>query len=258
MAALDTSGSMEYEQTWRRKTTPSGLRIFRLAARARRTSAPGCSGYPSPSANGFECQDLVALERRREELLAKWSNGNGFGLTLQQAITLWLAGYPTPKAKQGEYQYSGGDHDNKVLNLEGVVQLVGYPTPCVNDRTGPRTPAALEIARKGGASKLNEVVLLLAGWATTCATDGSKAPKKYGGGNLTLNGMALASGTTTFSCPAATAKSDGRRLNPGFSLWLMGYQAAWLCCGELAIALCLKSRRRSSGRTSKRKGADSD
>lgn len=53
--------------------------------------------------------------------------------------------------------------------------------------------------------------------------------------------------------PAETEKRGV--LNPAFSLWLQGYPAAWASCGARGIALCRKSRRSSSGRSSKPKAA---
>ena len=43
-------GSMEYEQTWRRRATPSGLMFWEHTASAPRISASELTGWPSPMA----------------------------------------------------------------------------------------------------------------------------------------------------------------------------------------------------------------
>jgi hypothetical protein len=50
---------------------------------------------------------------------------------------------------------------------------------------------------------------------------------------------------TCFRLPDMT----GWKLNPRFSLWLMGYPGEWASCGVRAMQSCHKSRRSSSGRT---------
>lgn len=44
---------------------------------------------------------------------------------------------------------------------------------------------------------------------------------------------------------ASRSSTEGRPLNPRFSLWLMGYPVAWACCGEPETQSCRKSRRSS-------------
>jgi hypothetical protein len=43
-----------------------------------------------------------------------------------------------------------------------------------------------------------------------------------------------------------TTDMAGWKLNPRFSLWLMGYPDEWACCGERAMQSSRKSRKRSS------------
>ena len=54
---------------------------------------------PTPTAVGFECQDIPKLLARRAKYAEKYGN-NGFGLTLNQYVKVW----PTPDAHMG----SGG------------------------------------------------------------------------------------------------------------------------------------------------------
>lgn len=44
----------------------------------------------------------------------------------------------------------------------------------------------------------------------------------------------------------------GWRLNPRFSLWLMGYPDRWACCGGLAMQSCRRSGRSLPGRSADR------
>lgn len=257
----DTNGSMEYALTWKRQSTPSGLRIFRLAARARPTSAPACSGYPSPTAEGYEPADLERLQARREELLAKGINGNGFGLTLQQAIPLWLAGYPSPRASDGTRTVWNPSPGGGNVQLDRMVGtwLSGWASPTGQDAHNASGPSQQE----RNSLPLNAEVLL-AGWGTPAVSDNRDVRYSYGNRNtegkpysvnLRLAGeVQLASGATSSSCPAGTAKSDGRRLNPHFSLWLMGFLAEWGCSGAVAMRSLRRQQHGSSRRYSKSKG----
>jgi len=47
---LGTDGSMEYQQTWKRKDTPAGRSYWEHTASARRTSDSDCTGWPTPTA----------------------------------------------------------------------------------------------------------------------------------------------------------------------------------------------------------------
>ena len=161
----------------------------------------------------------------------------------------------------------------------------GWPAPTVNDSRGGRNKTA---SRSRADSQHHDGVTLvdaadLIGWPAPLATDGSKAPTKYGkdgknglalSGAVKLVGWACPSardykseeateefnterdshprgkplsyqvtGMTPKSSNAETGSRDGYRLNPAFSLWLQGYPAAWASCGELAMQSCRKSRR---------------
>lgn len=50
------------------------------------------AGWPTPSANEFGHVDLEALEARRARCKESTGNGNGFGLTLAQAMTVYQPG----------------------------------------------------------------------------------------------------------------------------------------------------------------------
>jgi len=117
--------------------------------------------------------------------------------------------------------------------------MAGWPTPMSRDHFPSHTDEyiAEKKAQGHGMSNLNDVAML-AGW-----------PNQTGGA-LPAD-AALISGQTQSSSPAGTAKRGV--LNPALSLWLMGYPAAWLSCGEQAMQSCRKLPRRSSGRSLKQK-----
>jgi hypothetical protein len=225
-AAVDTDGSMECELTWSKKATPSGLRICRLRASARRTSGNGCSGalrthpspqasddrntsggrgreknptlrtasmlaiHPTPAANEFEPTDVARMEARRQEIKEQGINGNGFGLTLGMVAS--LATHATPTSTDGRR----GTHS--------------MPEKAKN--------------RKRGRPKV-------------------------------LNYEAAeAIGTPSTSSTTETAKRGV--LNPELSRWLMGYPAAWGCCAAMVTRSSPRLRRSSSGRSSKPKGGE--
>lgn len=96
-------------------------------------------------------------------------------------------------------------------------------------------------------------LLALGAWNTPRATDGEKGGPNQSGGATpthrdyrTPNGKSLAErgggtkgeqlanqvahGLIPSTSPVETAKPGAFRLNPAFSLWLMGFPAAWLWC----------------------------
>jgi hypothetical protein len=176
-----TLGWILYRMTWKALATPSGRLIYRLQARARRTSATG--------------------------------------------FTSW----PTPKVARGDYQYSNGDHNKKVLNLAGAVKLATWPTP----RAEKNTPQEREDFTPGLAQ--------VASWATPTVDSAHPRKKNYtqGGTPLTLQAAGAAknsrplneqavSGLTASGSTAQTGSIG--QLNPAFPLWLMGIPQEWLNC----------------------------
>ena len=100
-AALDVHGSPEFELTWKAWAIESGPPICALRASARRTSASDSSGWPTPDACAMnDCESLETWKARRERLLAKGYNGNGFGRPL--AIEAQLHGWATPTMTDGK------------------------------------------------------------------------------------------------------------------------------------------------------------
>ena len=163
---LDSTGSMEYRQTWKRMATRSGRLYWAHIASARPTSGSDFTGWPTPQ----------------------------------------VAQGPNMSTNRGE-GYGGRRERVTPQSVEGI--LTGWPTPATDD-------SGVSVTARGahtGQSLIDQ-----------------------------------STGLSPDSSPAGTGKSAAFRLNPLFSLWLMGFEpAAWLRCAERAMQSFRKPRRRSSG-----------
>jgi hypothetical protein len=94
--------------------------------------------WPTPSASGFECADVPKLLARRERCKEKGTNGNGFGLTLNQAVKVAMFPMPTArdfKSGKGKTQAERGrtagpslsEASGGSLNPTWVEWLMGFP-----------------------------------------------------------------------------------------------------------------------------------
>jgi hypothetical protein len=181
------------------------------------------------------------------------------------ACTGWL----TPKVQTGKYQRSNG---RICLNLEGQVDLAGWPTSASRDwkdgaecpnvpdnallgrvvhQAGWPSPTATKTTPQSRDNACLARDCLLAGWQTpkTPSGGGQSARETEGGGLRKLEDQAL--GLTPTGTPVETVKPVAYQLNPRFSLWLQGYPTEWASCGAQAMQSCRKSRRRSSKPASK-------
>lgn len=158
-------------------------------------------------------------------------------------------GWPTPEAEEARRGFqnrnNGKKGTQKSLTTVAVESLAAWPTARANDGTGDQEC----IGRTGGPS-LKQV----AGWATPRPSDDNQTRRSDAsmereiarpnrGASLAIDAYQAGQDAARFS--AATEKPAAFRLNPRFSLWLMGYPAAWASCGERAMQSCQKSRRRS-------------
>jgi hypothetical protein len=162
-------------------------------------TAAELAGWPTPAANEFEPTDIQRMEQRRQEIKEQWINGNGFGLTLGMAAH--LSGWATPRASD---------------NDQGPAA-----------RAGMEEAGSAWLGQGRGATLSTEAQLT--GWATPSATDhkGSSSPGQRVGQLSEQTEQGVPSGPPPSSSPAATARRVVSRLNPGFSLWLMGIPQEW-------------------------------
>lgn len=114
-----------------------------------------------------------------------------------------------------------------------VAALVAWPTPQEDNANN-------SAGHKGTTfSDLPTV----AGWATPRAEDAESAGMRHSRG--VADTLSAQAGQDASRSNAETGRPAGFRLNPRFSLWLMGYPDAWASCGERAMLSCRRSRRSS-------------
>jgi hypothetical protein len=232
-------GSPEYELRWKHWDMPLGGPICALRASARRTSDSDFTGWPTPCAG-----DMNHTDNHDKNLPL-----NGASM---------LAGWPTPNTPSGGRSVStetmdatGRTADGKkhTASLEHAVKFAGWPTPRTPTGGAESRERKHELGRTESGGGDLQAAARLAGWSTPTANDATGSQYTYAAGNhdrptLKLPGQAsLVFGPIPSGSPAQTGKRGV--LNPRFSLWLMGYPAAWASCGEQAMQSCRKLRRSS-------------
>ena len=261
-ARMDVNGSPEFALTWKTWDMPAGEPICALRASERRTAGKGCIGWPTPQANK-NTKNSKDPQRMKE---------NGAQTCLADAAHLCHWSTPTVQDSANNAGPSQFDRNTHPLNVQAT--LAAWPTARANDGTGPqecigrtggpslkqvagwatprpsddnqtrRTDASMEreMARPNRGASL-AIDAYVAGWATPRAEDAESAGMRHSRG--VADTLSAQAGQDASRSNAATARPAGFRLNPRFSLWLMGYPAEWASCGERAMQSCQKSRRRS-------------
>lgn len=139
-ALLAGHGSPLYALTWKTSDMPSGPPICALRASARRTSANGCTGWPTPNAGPQNDTD-TQWEARREECRERHGN-NGFGLTLGMAAT--LTGWNTPRATDGSNggpNQAGGALPADAAMVDSTTGATSNTSPAEMEPRGQLNPA---------------------------------------------------------------------------------------------------------------------
>jgi hypothetical protein len=150
--ATQSSGSTLYTLTWKQFVTPSGRSYCLLRASAPRTADTAFSSWPTPDASGFEAKNLDRLKQRRKECKERTGNGNGFGMTLGQAVPLLLSGWPTAAARDWKSSASN-KHGENLRPLNEVARLTVTDGPARLTDTGEMLTGS--DAGMGGGGQLN-------------------------------------------------------------------------------------------------------
>ena len=196
IARLSQYGSMEYEQTWKQRTTPSGFRFWEHTALARRTSEKELTGWPSPMASDTTGDKVPPCHANRSS-----------PSKLKQAVI--LSGWGTPLANQA----NGTPEDFLRRKREAVSR-----------------GSSMGIS----ISDLNMQVqawVRLAGWATPLHTDYKETGdlqksrfRRDGKERMdTVPRQAFGATSGSFTAPTGTRGV----LNAAHSRWLQGYPAIW-------------------------------
>lgn len=139
-AAVDVTGSLEFEQTWKYWDMPLGLRILGLRASARRTSGKGSTGWPTPqTADG---------ERGSETMMRRGTNYTPLG------AAAWTTPWPTPTAQDAEMHgssYEKTETHHEGTTLTEAARLSGWLTPAERDYKDSPGSAVREDRAKGMA-----------------------------------------------------------------------------------------------------------
>lgn len=252
---LDSAGSIEFSQTWKRKDTPAGRRYWAHTASARRTSDRDFSGWPSPKTPGPHDDACRSFESALNEAARRGPN-NSLDVTAQ------LAGWPTPGSQDTNRTLEAWEKANAQKTAQGIhlqqclsitAQLAGWPTPTRQDQigSGVRDYPATETHHSG--TTLTDAARLapIASWANPRVRDADKGVRTPAAARKEIarkgpqNELGLvvglvannwgepdSHGKTASGSPASTARRGA--LSPLFSLWLMlgsvSAVCAWASC----------------------------
>ena len=152
-----------------------------------------------------------------------------------------LVGWPTPQANKNTKNSKDPQRmkeNGAQTCLADAAHLAGWSTPTVQDSANNAGPSQFD----RNTHPLN-VQATLAARPTPNAEDAESAGMRHSRG--VADTLSAQAGQDASRSNAETGRPAGFRLNPRFSLWLMGYPAEWASCGERAMQSCQKSRRRS-------------
>ena len=140
--------------------------------------------------------------------------------------------WPTPSTRDHKGGYKGGRIRNGKLStdtLDVAAQLTAWPTPTAATG-GPSKNPNNKRGIHGGNPMATAASLVP--WATPTATDPSRGTKPPRPQDTGIPLTQQVSGLNPESSTAETESTAPSRLNPRFSLWLMGYPIEWAYCAE--------------------------
>ena len=230
-ARLAMLGSTESALIWRRKVTPAGHSIFRLAPWTPPTSETGCTGSPWPS----QTSSVGGPEP---------DGATGRKLATHMVRTQWS----TPRASDGEKGSPNQSFGAGGTPLPSQMHRATWVTPSTRDW---KDSSGMATQRDDGRSRLDQLPRqMVATWPTPTTTDsrrGNGTIRPHDTGIPLVQRMAA---TANLSGPAqsgssATTEKRGAP-NPDFACWLMGFPDEWIAGVSRAMQSFRKSRRRSS------------
>jgi len=253
---------------------PAPVRVSRSAKRARGAERATLDIFGQ---HGSHSSKSAALQRSLESRLRALTDLDGsmlYSLTWNDAVTpsgrricalrnslrtdgAGFSSWPTPTtAGSGNgYTYRNGNSSERCLTLTGAARMAAWPTPCAQD--GPNGGPSQGIDRLPGAAPL-------ASWATPTVSQAGGTPEQFlerkrrtracgvALSDLGLQVRTWIPGAAAFGSTAPTESGVSSRLNPRFSLWLMGYPTAWASCGE-AVTRSFRSARQPSSSPPKKR-----
>jgi hypothetical protein len=227
---LDVNGSPEYDLTLKQWDMPSGPPIFRLRAWGRRTSGKDCGGWPTAAARDYRSE-----ESTEEYNKARWDHSRGKPLSEVARQTADLVTPHGPRAHDSddsESTYLGRAIQNVLFGQtpsggpagteNGDGFLGGWMSPKASDCKSPGKRRDIHLKHQAEA----------AGYVTPQAKDFRSGQLKRW--TNPVHAVSVNDQVEVFRMPDMT----GWKLNPRFSLWLMGYPAEWGYCAVPAMRLC--------------------
>jgi hypothetical protein len=180
------------------------------------------AGWPTPNALEFGCRDTERTEQRRQECKERTGNGNGFGLTLGQAVTLNVGGWPTPTSLSFNESHAPGNNRSRNKTVE--LAIGGWATPAARDYRSEEASEEFNQEReshpRGKPLSYQVQGWPQSSWATAGATSRSGNRKD----ELLMGGLVRPSSNAGMERPAGLA------LNPAMSRWLMHFPSSWDHC----------------------------
>lgn len=227
-------GSPEYALTWKKWDMQSGPPICALRASVRRTSGKDFTGAGWPTPQTFDASN----DGKPRALRYKGNAPSEAGNTRNPEM---------PGSWRGD--------------LKDYAALAGWRSPDHNQRGGAYQDPTKVLKRMEAGHQVNlEDQAVLAGWATPYVyrahesdkTAGAWYPDTMNQADITIQML----GRDTSGSAVGTGASGVYRLNPRFSLWLMGFPTSWASCGEQVTLSSPHSRRSSSKRSKKQERDD--